>query len=78
MSSRPFLTKELDEFTSTGNIFQPTTTITPETLTSFSVHTLSEIMMRRAPLLSHLFKGSVGDRAETPETLIYDPANGID
>ena len=70
-----FLTKELDEFISTGDISQPTTTITPEKLTSFTVHTLSETMMRGAPLLSRLFQGLVGDTVETP---IYDPENAME
>ena len=72
-----FFTKELDEFISTGDISQPTTTVTPETMTSFSVHTLSKTMTRRAPLLSHLFQGLVGDKAKTAGTPICDPENGL-
>ena len=74
-----FLTKELDEFISTSDIFQHTTTVTPATLTNFSVQTLSETMTRHAPLLSHLFQGLVvGDKAKTAETPIWDPANGLE
>ena len=66
-----FLTQELDGFISSGNISQPTTTITPETLTNFSAHALSKTMMRDAPLLSGLFQSLVtGDRVKTPETSI--------
>jgi len=74
-----FLTKELDEFISTGDIYQPTTTITAETLTSFSMHTLLEIMLRRAPLLTHLFTGLVGDRTKNTETMpLYDSEDGLE
>src|SRR5271155_3518967 len=60
------LRTELGSFISTKKIHQPTTTITPETLTSFSLHTLSETMTTHAPLLSHLFRRLViNDRSET-------------
>ena len=44
------LLKELEEFISTGDIPQPRMTATPGAITDFSVHTLSETMMRRATL----------------------------
>jgi uncharacterized protein len=72
-----FFTNELDEFISTGDISQRTTTVTPETMTSFSVDALSGTMERRAPLLSHLFQGLVGDKAKTAGTPICDPENGL-
>src|SRR5216117_1556357 len=50
------LRAELDKFIATRKIHQPTTTITPERLTTFSLHTLSETMIMHAPLLWHLFQ----------------------
>jgi len=63
------LRTELEKFISSKKIYQPTTTITPETLTTFSLHTLSETMITHAPLLSHLFRRLVtNDGSETPKT----------
>ena len=69
-----FFIKELDEFISTSDISKPTMTVTPEIMTSFSVYTLSETMMKRVPLLSQLFQGVVaGDNTKRTEIPICDP-----
>src|SRR5579859_512775 len=63
------LRTKLEKFISSKKIYQPTMTITPETLTTFSLHTLSETMITHAPLLSHLFRRLVtNDGSETPKT----------
>ena len=56
-----FLRTELDKFISSKTIYQPTTTITPEILTTFSSQALSETMMTHAPFLSGLFQGLLLD-----------------
>jgi hypothetical protein len=50
------LGSELNKLISAKKLYQPTTTITPEVLTTFSFHTLSETMTTHAPLLSRLFQ----------------------
>ncbi|TMC24704.1 MAG: hypothetical protein E6J34_00115 [Chloroflexi bacterium] len=68
-----FLTQELDKFIFIGELIQPSTTITPETLTKFSIHTLSETMMKGAPLLSRLFQALVSDdKVNTAEKSMFD------
>lgn len=64
-----FLRTELDEFISTKMIYQSTTTITPEILTTFSSQTISETMTTYAPFLSGLFQGLlIDDGIETSKT----------
>lgn len=67
------LRTELDKFISMKKICQPTTTTTSETLTTFSLHTLSETMTIHAPLLSRLFQRlviSAGfETSETPNSV---------
>ena len=73
-----FFMKELDQFISTGDISQSSTMATEEAMTSFLVHTLSKTMMRRVPLLSHLFQGLVADNTKKIEMPTCDQENVLE
>ena len=56
-----FFKTEFDQFTAGETIRQPTRTITPKILTSFSSQALSETYTTHAPYLAGLFKGLLGN-----------------
>jgi hypothetical protein len=72
-----FLRTELDEFISTKVLYQASTTITAETLTTFSSQSLSETMMTHVPFLSGLFQGLlVDDGVKTATSRQSGPQKG--